>query len=154
MIIYAYTVVLMTRGADIESRRQLRLLSVRIRRTCSNLKRSFLNSCSSINKSFLKEILVKLTRTTCFCLCHFHCSMLLRANPASHFVLFLLYFMLAITVRDKLESLCRELQRQNKMLMVCILLFFFFLLYFVCVIECLVLLLFLCITGRMQAGFD
>jgi hypothetical protein len=25
----------------------------------------------------------------------------------------------AITVRDKLESLCRELQRQNKMLMVC-----------------------------------
>lgn len=34
--------------------------------------------------------------------------------------------MLAITVRDKLESLCRELQRQNKMLMVYILFFFFF----------------------------
>lgn len=27
-------------------------------------------------------------------------------------------FFVAIAVRDKLESLCRELQRQNKMLMV------------------------------------
>lgn len=35
------------------------------------------------------------------------------------------FLSVAITVRDKLESLCRELQRQNKMLMVCS---FFFLL--------------------------
>ena len=33
--------------------------------------------------------------------------------------LFLFPSFVAIAVRDKLESLCRELQRQNKMLMVC-----------------------------------
>lgn len=53
-----------------------------------------------------------------------HFSILLCFLNIFAFLSFLFY--VAITVRDKLESLCRELQRQNKMLMVYIPFFFLF----------------------------
>lgn len=45
-------------------------------------------------------------------------------NNLSQFMCLYLLFV-AITVRDKLESLCRELQRQNKVLMVFYILYLF-----------------------------
>lgn len=91
----------------------------------------------------------------------FDCSMRFFVSLLTT-VCFLSFLTVAITVRDKLESLCRELQRQNKMLMVCFL--FSLLIYFGVPYQlsfafeeltyCGVNWMFLCVTGRMQAGIN